>query len=205
MGFAKVNTNPRYKYTNLLVTAGPIPPGVVEQNAVDVIANYYGDRAERIVASIEDGNDDSIVPYRHVHIGIKFRKEQAFGVRVIERVKAICQPDDKGRKVNCDVRYVPNDGKNTKGEEIVDKYLTDPTKFKEVGNMIEYRPPKESLYQKRMRQHPDMFAAAERRLHAQIHKKRKLPEISDASYRHLPNKSGTMVLWRIVDNRLLPF
>lgn len=137
-----VRCRPSQQLQFYFVTAGPLNfhmPKEILQDQVDVVLRaVHGSRIQRCAYAFETASDG----YNHVHIALHLNRPVRFAKmanRLKRMIDATPKDPDETRKTNCGVFYPPRDIQDPYANML--KYLTCPTKSKEVGGVIEFEVP----------------------------------------------------------------
>jgi len=126
--------NGRNEYTNLMFTFGPRPEVLTRQKVEEVLRLHLGARMVKGMVAFEHSKKG----YPHVHVAVKFAKAQKVPMALVKAFKALSveaiDATGKLRKVNCGTNNVPRNECGKGGYEVLEKYLSDPSKIKECDD-----------------------------------------------------------------------
>lgn len=134
--------NPATQVKNYFVTIGPWNPELnmttMRDELEHVVVSYYGAIFGRLSSSFEIGHENPDDPYHHVHLCIQLKREARWTKLNKELRKVVsawpCR-DDERRKVS--TRFFVT-GHCEDPWSVMTKYLTQPSKDKEVGEYLEF-------------------------------------------------------------------
>lgn len=136
--------NPTHKYQVLFATVGPYGSNcdkqAIQTQVQTMIRQHVGDsRVANMVTTAEQGESG----YRHMHIGLELREPMRWAAlnKKLRLVAAEWQQDeDETRKLSSRWFYVPSGSKGKKGFDVIQDYVKNPVKDKEVGEYIDFDP-----------------------------------------------------------------
>ena len=102
--------------------------------------------ADQLHMAFEQGSDDQgEIAYDHCHLTVGFKTPQKPPMRLVYKLKALCNIDDKGRQPNLGMNYVPKGDKQSAkigAYAVLLNYITKPHKKKQVdGGVLEFTLP----------------------------------------------------------------
>lgn len=147
MGLPKVfNTQKAYKA--LMLTFGPIDPAdpkAMRERVAGMCSQYFGQDLKDIRMAFEPG-EDGVVPYNHCHLIVGFNKPRKPSMMLVKRLKTLCHEDERGRKPNLGMNYVPQGDRECSkigAYGVLLNYLTNPVKKKMTDEgALEHQPVK---------------------------------------------------------------
>lgn len=133
-----VRVKPGNKYHNMFITGGPRPRDrSIKEDLMKIAVDCYSNKIRDIKIAEEISKDG----YYHFHIMLDLNSPQRY-TNVIKKLKSfldsIDKHSDETRNVNVGVYYCTD---RTNAKSILTKYLSNPTKDKDVDDgILEYDP-----------------------------------------------------------------
>lgn len=127
-----------YRYKHYFVTGGPLNENHKQEDFIALVRDYFGTKLAHVGASKEVSAEG----YKHVHIMITLtdREVWKFSAMLANKIKKYIDrfPRSSGELRRTNVRFDHPKTGETDPQQVMRKYLTIPSKDKDVGELIEF-------------------------------------------------------------------